>query len=305
MSQPYGIVGQPAPEFHVDEWIANVDGSLHIADIAEPVIYLYNFQSWCPGCHSHGFPTLTAVRDALRAAGQDGQVKFVAIQTVFEGHDTNTADAALESVEQHGLSDIALGHDSGHPPTIMADYLTGGTPWSVIIGSDRTVLANGFQLEADQALRVISEQLDQLNAQENNEMNTNDVTGTDNSRLAELTPEQFHVTQEGGTERAFSGEYWATKDDGLYHCVVCDAELFDSDTKFDSGTGWPSFSGETSQGRVRRIEDRSLGMARVEARCAACDAHLGHVFTDGPGPTGERYCMNSASLRHAPASAAN
>jgi peptide-methionine (R)-S-oxide reductase len=300
MTQPYGIVGQPAPEFRVDEWIANVNGSLHIADIAEPVIYLYNFQSWCPGCHSHGFPTLTAVRDALRAAGQEERVKFVAIQTVFEGHDTNTADAALESVGRHGLSDIALGHDSGHPPTIMADYRTGGTPWSVIIGPDRTVLANGFQLDADEALRIITEQLEQSNAQENNEMNTNDATTTDNSRLAELTPEQFHVTQEGGTERAFSGKYWATKDHGAYHCVVCDAELFDSDAKFDSGTGWPSFSNETSQGRVRRIEDHSHGMVRVEARCAACEAHLGHVFPDGPGPTGERYCMNSASLRHAP-----
>ena len=305
MTQSYGIVGQPAPEFRVDEWIANVDGPLHIADIVEPVIYLYNFQSWCPGCHSHGFPTLTAVRDALRAAGQEERVKFVAIQTVFEGHDTNTADAALESIGRHGLSDIALGHDSGHPPTIMADYRTGGTPWSVIIGSDRTVLANGFQLDADEALRIITEQLEQSNAQENNEMKTNDATTTDNSRLAELSPEQFRVTQEGGTEPAFSGEYWATKDDGAYHCVVCDTELFDSDAKFDSGTGWPSFSGETSQGRIRRIEDRSHGMVRVEARCATCEAHLGHVFPDGPGPTGERYCMNSASLRHAPVEPAN
>jgi peptide-methionine (R)-S-oxide reductase len=135
-------------------------------------------------------------------------------------------------------------------------------------------------------------------------MSDTNVPTTEELKLR-LTPMQFHVTQEAGTERPFTGEFYDTKDPGTYHCVVCEEQLFDSDTKFDSGTGWPSFSGETSQGRVRRIEDRSLGMARVEARCAACDAHLGHVFTDGPGPTGERYCMNSASLRHAPASVAN
>lgn len=119
-----------------------------------------------------------------------------------------------------------------------------------------------------------------------------------------LTDEQFQVTQCGGTERAFTGEYWDTKAPGMYHCVVCGAELFDSETKFDSGTGWPSFYAEASEGRVLRVEDRSHGMVRVEARCATCDAHLGHVFPDGPNPTGERYCMNSASLHLAPRASA-
>lgn len=119
-----------------------------------------------------------------------------------------------------------------------------------------------------------------------------------------LTEEQFDVTQNGGTERPFSGVYCDTKTDGTYRCIVCDEELFDSATKFDSGTGWPSFSAESEVGQVRRITDNSHGMARTEAVCNNCDAHLGHVFPDGPGPGGERYCMNSASLRLEPSESA-
>ncbi len=126
------------------------------------------------------------------------------------------------------------------------------------------------------------------------------ITKTDAQWRDELTPEQFKVLRKAGTERAFTGKYWNTHDDGMYHCAACGAPLFSAETKFDSGTGWPSFTEPAVAEAVEARRDIGFGMIRTEVLCRRCGSHLGHVFDDGPGSTGQRYCINSCSLELQP-----
>lgn len=139
---------------------------------------------------------------------------------------------------------------------------------------------------------------------ESTEMSDKKVVKTDQEWRDLLTPEQYRITRECGTEPAFTGKYYKTKDPGTYICIACGAELFESDTKYESGSGWPSFYAPADSAQVAEVADTSLGMNRIEVKCSRCGAHLGHVFEDGPKPTGLRYCINSGALNFVPADGA-
>jgi methionine-R-sulfoxide reductase len=312
-----GILDRLAPPLGVQQWVdasgQPLDG-FDWSQIKGRYKLIFCFQYACPGCHAKGFPTLSTLIERFR--GKD-IVGFAAVQTVFEDFEANSYENMLADQRRYALP-IVFGHDAGDggpgaSSVLMQRFHSGGTPWFILIDPNGVVVFNSFHVDADWLTRMLEKvaAADGTAAEGGAVFNWASVLQrvrdgnpppprrlelSEDAWRERLTPEQFYVTRQKGTERAHSSAMCALFEPGRYQCVCCDTPLFDSASKFKSSSGWPSFTQPLAEGVVAYHADDSHGMRRIEATCNVCDAHLGHVFPDGPAPSGLRYCMNAAAL---------
>ncbi len=316
MTEPTGgIANELAPELGVADWRDAAGQPLArfgLAEMGGRYQVIFCFQHNCPGCHQRGFPTLQRLVDAFRGSRF---VRFAAVQTVFEEYEHNTAELGFADQQRYALT-IPFGHDAGPDgrfSTLMQRYRSGGTPWFIVIDPQGVVIFNHFHIDADRLIEFLrkAEASDPGDAPAGvltwagvlrQARDGNPAPPRRDERSAaewqrQLSAEQFYVTRQKGTERAHSSSMCTLFEPGRYACACCGTELFDAGTKFNSGTGWPSFTQAVAPDVVAYHADHSHGMTRVETTCAVCDAHLGHVFPDGPAPSGLRYCINALALQ--------
>ena len=309
--------GQHAEPLGVERWV-DASGqplaSYGLAQMGDGYKLLFCFQHACPGCHTHGFPSLAKLVEQTRGLN----VRIAAIQTVFEDWEHNTFEAMLADQARYALP-IPFGHDDGGGAgsagsVLMQRYGNGGTPWFILIDPEGTVLHSHFRMDVDRTVALLRHAQTASPVSETASPNWGDVIRwanhgnpppprrvekSDEAWRALLSPEQFRITRQKGTEAAHSSEMCGLFEPGRYQCACCGTPLFDAGTKFQSRSGWPSFAAPLSEGVVAYHRDGSHGMQRIETTCQVCDAHLGHVFPDGPPPTGLRYCINALALRKA------
>ncbi len=319
----YGIANELAPELGVTRWVdpsgQPLDDGFDLLRAPGRYKLLFCFQHACPGCHSSGFPTLQRIVQALH--GTD-VLSIAVVHTVFEDFEHNTFEAMLEDQRRYALP-VPFGHDAGQDQSgseLMRRFGNGGTPWFILIDPNGVVVFNDFRLDADRLVTFLRNATrdpapvvppgtftwrDVLRqVRDGNPPPPRRVERSAAEWRERLTPEQFRVTRERGTERAHSSDMCGLFEPGEYQCVCCGTPLFEASTKFGSKSGWPSFTQAVAPGVVAHLADDSHGMRRVEVACNVCDAHLGHVFPDGPEPTGLRYCINGVALEKKAASAA-
>lgn len=311
------IVDDLAPELGVARWVdasGQPMGSYGLDRMPGAYKLIFCFQHACPGCHLTGFPTLTRLVEAFRGSKL---ISFAVVQTVFEDFEHNTYEQMLADQRKYALP-IPFGHDEsegrvGASSVLMKRFQSGGTPWFIVIDPSGVVVFNGFRLDAEALIANLKRIEARPPAPEvpagtltwrgvlqltrdGNPAPPRRLDLSDAQWKQRLSPERYRILRQKGTERAHSSSMCTLFESGRYACAGCGTELFDATTKFDSKSGWPSFTQAVTPGVVAYHGDSSHGMKRVETTCNVCDSHLGHVFPDGPAPSGLRYCINALSL---------